>query len=78
MLKILKRISEKPVRKKKITCVLNEALMNAITDRFELNNIFLNFLYDAKNETTQNVLISTKQLAVIYPFKITYNVFSTD
>jgi hypothetical protein len=58
--------------------MLNEALMNAITDRFELNNNFLNFLYDARNETTQNVLISTKRLAVIYPFKITHTVFSTD
>jgi hypothetical protein len=78
LLKILKRISEKPVCKKKITCVLNEALMKVITDRFEPNNIFLNFLHDAKNETTQNVLISTTQLAVIYPFKITQNVFSVD
>ena len=58
--------------------MLNEALMNAIIDRIELNNNFLNFLYDARNENTQNALISTKRLAVMYPFKITHTVFSID
>jgi len=58
--------------------MLNENLMNVITDRFEPNNNFMDFLYGARNETTQKVLISTKRQAVIYLFKITHIMFSTD
>jgi hypothetical protein len=46
--------------------------MNAITDRVELKTNFLNFLKDAKNENTQNVLTNNKRLAVIFSFKITH------
>jgi hypothetical protein len=54
--------------------MLHEALANAITDKYELNNNFLSFLFDARNETTQNALISTKRSAVIFQFKIAHTV----